>query len=112
MKTYVSGEKFAERYRLDKFDLVYDYSDADTLVIAPGGLSSIIDIAKGLMDGKDIYIYNKELFYAPIIEQIYKMKKEDGSSLCEDLTIERDLDDLIKKLEEKENGKTNNGKTR
>ena len=114
MKIYLSEENFDEKSKLKNFELVDNYYGSNVIVVVPGGLSSINDMVQGLIDGKDVYVYNKELFYAPIIEQIYRIpkKNEDDKVLCEMLTIERDLNDLIEKLEEKENGKINNGKTR
>ena len=114
MKIYISEENFDEKEKLGRFELVKNYSEANNVIIVPGGLSSIVDMAQGIMDGKDVYVYNKDLFYAPIIEQIYRIpqKEVDDKPLFELFTIERDLDDIVGKLEEKENEKTNNGQTR
>ena len=112
MKVYISEGNFDEKSKLGKFELVNSYDEANNIVIVPGGLSSIVDMAQGIMDGKEVYVYNKDLFYAPVIEQIYKITQNDNISVFELFTIECNLDDLIGKMEEKENGKTNNGKTR
>ena len=114
MKLYISEENFDEKNKLERFELVNNYSEADNIIVVPGGLSSIVDMAQGIIDGKDVYVYNKDLFYAPMIEQIYRIpeRKIGNKQLYELFTIERDLDDLIEKMEERENGKTNNGQTR
>jgi len=114
MKVYISEENFNEKGKLGRFELVGNYNEANNIVIVPGGLSSIVDMAQGIVDGKDVYVYNKDLFYAPVIEQIYRIshKGMDDKPLFELFTIERDLDNLIEKMEEKNNGKINNGQTR
>ena len=113
MKIYISEESFKEKEKLSSFELVQNYYDTDTIIVVPGGLSSIKDMLQGIIDGKDVYLYNKDLFYASIIEQLYQLyeKGAETKSPSELLNIESDLDKIIEKLEEKKNGKTNNGET-
>lgn len=112
MKIYLS-DNLEEKERFNGFELVNNYYDADDIVIVPGGLSSLNDLVQGVRDGKDVYLYNKDLFYSPLIEQLYRSYERgiEPEAPSEYMNIESDLEKIIEKLEEKKNGKINNGES-
>lgn len=111
MKIYISEEKFDEISKLKDFNIVTNYIDSDSVIIVPGGLSSLNAMLQGVIDEKDVYVYNKNLCYASIIEQLYQLYEKgiESKSPSEYLNIEKDIDKIVEKLEEKKNGKNDYG---
>ena len=113
MNLYVSGEEESlEKKMVSSYPQV-DYDEADTVLILPGGLGSMNDLFHGILDKKDIYLYNKNSVFDSILRKLDYSYQEGRitKSPLEEMTISGDFMELLGKLEEKENGKTNDGKT-
>ncbi len=112
MKLYLSetDEQFEEI--TSRFATVSHMEESDQVLILPGGLGSLTDLLQALDESREIMVYNRDNYYSSILKRIYhsyqESKKDDTSFLSMD--IEKDLNEIIRKLEEKENGKINNGK--
>lgn len=113
MKLYISEEKFNEIDKLSKFEIVPNYEDADSIVIVPGGLSSLSDMFNSIIDKKDVYVYNKDLFYSKIFDVLYNLYTSgvEKKAPSDYMKIESDLDRIVERLEEKEHGKNNDGES-
>ena len=114
MKLYVSE---FER-NLDQFDvllkdkeIVKNIEESTDVLVVPGGMGAFSDIFKAKELEKNLYIYNKDMYYSDLINNLYKGHIEgyidDAPSAY--MHIESDINNIIKDMEEKENGKTDNG---
>jgi len=72
MKVYVSEYNEKEKL-LDSFEIAKNIEEADSVIITPGGLSSLSDMFEAIVRNKNLYLYNEEQYYNKIIEQLYKM---------------------------------------
>ena len=113
MLLYVAEANPEQLKNLKGIPIAADYEDADTLLVSRGGLESLYFLLRGINDKKDVFLHNEDSCYTKIIEALFHMY-EDGRKdemPFEYMTIESQFDEIIRKLEEKKNGKTNDGKT-
>ncbi len=109
MKLYVTDtdEKFPEI--VDRYDISDEMEDSTDVLILPGGLGAIKDLFGALELQKDILIYNKNRYYTSILETMFKSHYVNEDALL-NIDIENEYENLLEKLEERNNGKTNDGK--
>lgn len=103
MKLFISGYISNCPEKLNAFELANNINEATDVLILPGGLGTFSDLFKSVNDGKRVIVYNKDLFYTPIIEKLFKLYEE-GIELrkpFEYMEIESELDNIISKLEER-----------
>jgi hypothetical protein len=112
MKVYVSESDDIEKNLLNDFDIV-PYEEAEDILILPGGLGCLYDLFRSIHDKKNIYLYNKDFFFTSIISSLYELfeKKIEDRVPEEYMNIESDFSEILRLLEEKKNGKINDGKT-
>jgi len=113
MKLYISDSDEKVPEVEEKFDIVPEMDECDQVLILPGGLGAFHALFQAIDQRIDTIIYNKDMYYASVIKNLYEayQKGKIQQAPFDYLDIESDLDEIIRKLEEKENGKTNNGKT-
>ena len=113
MKLYVSDGDELHLDELRKFSIVPEMEESSDVLILPGGLGAFYDMFRAIQMKKDVIVYNKDMYFTSVIKNMYeahqKGKVEEAPSFYID--IESDFLEIIRKLEEKENGKTNDGKT-
>ena len=103
MKLFVSGYISNGLDKFNSYDLVNNINDATTVLILPGGLGTIHDLFYSITNDKDIILYNKDFFYTSIIKKLFELYEE-GIEIrrpAEYMIIESELDEIIKKLEER-----------
>ena len=103
MKLFISGYISNCPEKLNTFDLVSNINEATDVLILPGGLGTFSDLFKSINDGKKVIIYNKDLFYTPIINKLFNLYEE-GIEIrrpFEYMEIESELDEILRKLEER-----------
>ena len=111
MKLYVSeDEESLEKKMVSTFPQG-DYDESDTVLILPGGLGCLNDIIQSFSDQKDTYIYNKNGVFDSILRKLEYSYQEGRikKSPLEEMTISEDFMELLGKLEEKKDGKINDG---
>jgi predicted Rossmann-fold nucleotide-binding protein len=99
---------------IKKFDIVKDIEESNDVLVVPGGMGSFSDIFDAYKLKKKVYLYNKDMYYKDLINNLYKGHLEgyiDGAP-GDYMHIESELSKIIEDMEEKEDGKTNNGQTR
>ena len=113
MKIFISEKNEEIENKFLRFDLSENIESADSVVIVPhGGMESFFCLLKGIDLGKDVYISNDDNSYNNVIDRLNKMiaggtiKLQDGKSMI----VEENIDDVIERMEEKENDKSNDGK--
>ena len=113
MKLFVADATPELLKKLKGIPIVEEYDDADTVLVLPGGLEAMLYLLKGINEGKDVFLYNKDSFYARVIGTFYQMYEEGRKDKMpfEYMTIESQFEEIVRKLEEKKNGKINDGKT-
>ena len=113
MKLFVADASPELLEQLKGMPIAKDYEDADTVLIPPGGLEAMLYLLRGINEGKDVYLYNKDSFYAKVIQTFYQMYEEGRKDKMpfEYMNIESQFEEIVRKLEEKKNGKINDGKT-
>ncbi|MBQ6324104.1 MAG: LOG family protein [Bacilli bacterium] len=102
MKLFISGyiNNFPEKF--NDFELADNISEANMVLILPGGVGTMHDLFKSVNDGKRVIVYNKDFFYTPIIKKLFELYEE-GIELrrpSEYMEIESEMDEIIKKLED------------
>ena len=113
MQLYISEGDYKEEQLDDRFQTVENYDESDTVLILPGGLGCVNDLLNSITDKKKTYVYNKDSYYDNFLEIISNggnLKRIIDAMPEGSLQVDKDLKNIIKKLEE-ENGKVNNGKT-
>ena len=111
MKIYCSDSDVEEQTKLSGYEFA-SYHDAEDIIILPGGLGCLYDMIRGIQDpSKTVYLFNKDLFFTHVLEALYKMYEGgyEKKTPADYMIIESDFSEILKKLEEKKNGKTNNG---
>ena len=115
-KVYVSdvNTRFSEfNEAVMSYDLVPNIEDSTDVIVAPGGMAVFSDIFKAIELKKDVYLYNKDLYFSGLINNLHKgheegyIEKEPSGYMH----IESNIDDLVREMEAKEDG-INNGKSR
>ena len=109
MRLYVTDadEKFPDIY--SNYDITDNIEESTNVLILPGGLGALRDLFDALDNQKDILVYNRNMYYTSILNGLFKSQYVEEASLL-NLDIESDYNKLIGKLEERKNGKTNDGK--
>ena len=76
MKLFISGyiNNFPEKF--NEFELADDISEANMVLILPGGVGTMHDLFKSVNDGKRVIVYNKDFFYTPIINKLFELYEE------------------------------------
>ena len=103
MKLYISDsdDEFVKEF--EKFNTTNSMEEASDVLILPGGLGNFYDLFRAIDMNKNVIVYNKDLFFAPVIKNLYEAhicgKIDDAPSSY--MSIESDLDLIIKKLEER-----------
>ncbi len=114
MKLYITPSDVDYSDIIHRFPIVENLEDSTDVLILPGGLGNFYDLFQAITLKKDVIIYNKDMFYTPVIKNMYEAYQkgyiEEAPSFY--INIESDYKEIIQKLEEKGNGKINNGKTR
>ena len=103
MKLFISGYISDCPEKLNTFELVNNINEATDVLILPGGLGTFSDLFKSVNDGKRVIIYNKDLFYTPLIKKLFELY-EDGIEIrrpSEYMEIESELEVILSKLEER-----------
>ena len=113
MKVFITDSTLELKERMSSFTLVDDFDEADTVLVMPGGLAAIYLLLRGIDEKKDIYLFNKKHAFNDILRGLIKQYEEGRKSQLpnEYMTIEDDLGEIIRKMEEKKNEELNNGKT-
>lgn len=115
-KVYVSDldSKFKE---LDdvvkKYDIVKTIEESTDVIIVPGGMSAFSDIFEATKLNKNVFLYNRDLYFSGLTDNLYKGHLEgyiEGVPSTY-MHIESDINDLVKDMEE-DYDKFNNGKGR
>lgn len=113
MNLYISesDQKYPEI--TEKFHVVPDMEESDQVLILPGGLGSFYDLFRAINEERNVIIYNRDMYYTYLIKNLYNVHLEGNIDEvpAHYVEIESELDKIIRILEEKENGKINNGKT-
>lgn len=106
-----SDEKYPEI--IEKFHVVSEMKQSDQVLILPGGLGSFYDLFRAIDEKRDVIIYNRDVYFTSVIKNLYdaheKGNIDEVPAYYAD--IESELEEIIRMLEEKENGKINDGKT-
>ncbi len=113
MKLYISESDDKIPEITEKFDVTSKMEMCDQVLILPGWLGAFHDLFQAIDQRIDTIIYNKDMYYTSLIKNLYEAYEKgniDGAPSFY-VDIESDLDEIIRKLEEKENGKVNDGKT-
>ena len=95
-----------------KFGITSQMDECDEVLILPGGLGAFYDLFRAIELKKDVLVYNRNMFFTSMIRNLYQ-SYEDGyisEAPSEYVTIESEFSEIIRKLEELENGKINDGK--
>ena len=110
MNLYVSdAEEFPEIAK--RFQVVPEMEDSNQVLILPGGLGSVNDMLRAMDARRDIVVFNRDGVYTSFLHTLFQSYEKHG---IEDspflyMDIEKEYDDVIRKLEEKEIGKINDG---
>jgi len=113
MKLYMSecDEKYPEI--IERFHVVPEMEQSDQVLILPGGLGAFYDLFRAIDEERDVIIYNRDMYFTSVIKNLYDAYKkgniEEVPAYYAD--IECELEEIIRILEERENGKINDGKT-
>ncbi len=83
---------------------------ADIALFLPGGFGTLEELFSFLMekdemkDDKLIILYNKDFFFTPLIEYLYKLEQDQliRNKLSNYVFISNDIDEIINKIKEKE----------
>ena len=112
MKIYCSDSDVEEQKLLNGYEFA-SYQDADDIIILPGGLGCLYDMIRGIQDRKTVYLFNKDYFFTNVLEALYNMHEVgyEKKTPADYMIIESDFSEILKKLEEKKNGKANDGET-
>ena len=98
---------------LKKVEVVEAIEESTDVLVVPGGMGAFSDIFKAQELNKNLFVYNKDLYYSGLVSNLYKGHLEgyiDGTP-SEYMHIESDINNIIKEMEE-DYGKANNGQTR
>lgn len=103
MKIYISSDNDEDITKLSKFSVSEDLDEADVVIISPGGLRAYYDLFRAINEAKDVYLYNKDFFYTPIIKNLYDLHLKGiiEKVPSEYINIESELDKIIEKLKER-----------
>lgn len=98
MKLYISGDTDEFQY-----NSVSSIENSDVVLILPGGLGMFYDLFLAIKLKKRVIIYNKDMYYAPLIKNLYNayIEKNIDNAPSSYLEIESEKEIIIKKLEEK-----------
>ena len=99
MKIYVSEPS----EHLEEFQVVDEISEADAVVIMPGGLSSLKDMLDAIIKDIPTYLFNDNHYYDQIISQLYNMTQKgvEKRAPFEYMQIESEFQNIIDDLKKK-----------
>lgn len=112
MSVYVNESDMDVSEIDQRFGIVSQMEDSDEVLILPGGLGAFYDIFRAIEMKKDVLIYNRDMFFTSMLRNLYQ-SYESGyikETPSEYVIIESEFKDILRKLEELENGKINDGK--
>ncbi len=97
-------EIYFEQSPIDRTKKIYE--KADVALFIPGGIGTLAELFSFLMqkdelkDDKLIIIYNKDFFFTPLLEYMYKLKQENfiREDLSKYLFISNDENEIIEKI--------------
>lgn len=96
-----------------KYDVVKSIEDSTDVIVVPGGISAFSDIFQATKLKKNLFLYNKEMFYTDLINNLYKSHLEGYIDQAPSgyMRIENEIDSILKDMEEDEDDKSNDGKS-
>ncbi len=77
--------------------------NSSIVLILPGGLDVYYNLFLAIKKEKEIYLYNKDFFYTPLIKNLYDLylKGVIDKAPSEYMNIESELENIINKIEER-----------
>ena len=100
-------EIYFEKTPVDRTKKIYNLTDIALFI--PGGVGTLAELFTFIMqkdelkDDKLIIIYNKDFFFTPLLEYMYRLKQDNfiRKDLSEYLFISNDEDEIIEKIKTK-----------
>ncbi len=98
---------------MKKYNVVENIEDSTDVIVVPGGISAFSDIFTANKLNKNLFLYNKNMFYSDLINNLYKSHLEGyiDEAPSSYIHIESEIDNILKDMEENENDKSNDGKS-
>ena len=98
---------------LQQCDIVKSIEDSTDVIVGPGGIGAFSDIFTAIKLKKNLFLYNKDMYYSDTINNLSKgylegYIKEAPSGY---IHIENEIENILKDMEENDNDKSNDGKS-
>ena len=99
-------ELYYQKRPIDRTKKIYDISDV--ILFIPGGFGTLSEFFSFVIENEEmkqdklIIIYNKDYFYTPLLEYLFKLRKEMfiRHDLSEYFFISSDIEEIVNKIKE------------
>ena len=88
---------------LEGFQMINEMSEADAVIIMPGGLSSLKDMFDAIIKNIPTYLFNDDHYYDQVISQLYNINQKgvEKRAPFEYMQIESEFQNIIDDLNKK-----------
>ena len=96
-----------------KYETVKNIEESTHVMVGPGGIGAFSDIFTAIKSKKSLFLYNKDGYYSDTINNLSKGYLEGyiEKAPAGYIYIENGFDNILEDMEEKENDKSNDGKS-